>query len=332
MKEKLNLSTFFLSLILSNFITAENYKIAFGSCLDQEDPQPIWNSIFKEDVDSFIFLGDNVYGDVPSGELNKMHEAYKLQAEMIPSWLFKKNVEVIWDDHDFGENDGGASYPLKQEAQKLYLDFWKIPIDDVRHKREGIYTNQIINIDNFKINLILLDTRYFRSDLKKSEGIKPVYLKNEELNATILGDEQWSWFKEVMKIKSDIIIVATSIQLLPTEHRFEKWSNFPSDHLKLKKLLKSQSRPVLVISGDRHQGAIYNDENIYEITSSSLNKTISSIFGRPKEVDRYMLGEMFSGENYGLITVNTNKKTIDLEIKDINGNRVRHKTIDIKKG
>ena len=329
MKRKLSLVTL---IIFTNFTIAGEYKIAFGSCLDQEDPQPIWNSVYKDAIDSFIFLGDNVYGDIPSGKLNKMHEAYKLQAEMIPVWLFKKNVEVIWDDHDFGENDGGASYPLKQEAQKLYLDFWRIPSDDVRHTREGIYTNKIININGFKINLILLDTRYFRSDLKKTKGVKQVYLKNKELNATILGDQQWSWLMEVMKIKTDLTIVATSIQLLATEHRFEKWSNFPADHLKLKNLLKSQSRPIVVISGDRHQGAIYRDENIYEITSSSLNKTISSIFSKPKEIDKYMLGEMFSGENYGLITVDTDKKIVDLEIKDINGNRVRYKTIDIKKG
>ena len=332
MEKKLSLVILLVFSILANFTIAENYKIAFGSCLDQENPQPIWNSVYKEEIDSFIFLGDNVYGDIPSGKLNKMHEAYKLQAEMIPSWLFKKNVEMIWDDHDFGENDGGSSYPLKHEAKKLYLDFWEIPNDDIRHQRDGIYTNKLIYIDNFIINLILLDTRYFRSDLKKTKGFKPVYLKNEELNATILGDKQWSWLVEVMKIKSDLTIIATSIQLLPTEHRFEKWSNFPSDHFKLKKLLKSQSRPIIVISGDRHQGAIYNDENIYEITSSSLNKTISSIFRRPKEVDKYMLGEMFSGENYGLITINTDEKIIDLEIKDINGNRVLHKKLGLKKG
>ena len=332
MKKKITLVTLFVSSLLANFTIAENYKIGFGSCLDQENPQPIWNSVYKEEIDSFIFLGDNVYGDIPSGKLNKMHEAYKLQAEMIPSWLFKKNVEMIWDDHDFGENDGGSSYPLKHEAKKLYLDFWEIPNDDIRHQRDGIYTNKLIYIDNFIINLILLDTRYFRSDLKKTKGVKPVYLKNEELNATILGYDQWSWLLEVMKVKSDLTIIATSIQLLPTEHRFEKWSNFPSDHLKLKKLLKSHSHPIIVISGDRHQGAIYNDENIYEITSSSLNKTISSIFRRPKEVDKYMLGEMFSGENYGLITINTDEKIIDLEIKDINGNRVLHKKLGLKKG
>ena len=116
-----------------------------------------------------------------------------------------------------------------------------------------------------------------------------------------------------MKIKSDLTIIATSIQLLPTEHRFEKWSNFPSDHLKLKKLLKSHSRPIVVISGDRHQGAIYNDENIYEITSSSLNRTLSpsKFIGRPKEVDDAMIGDMYSGENYGLITIDIEKGIYD---------------------
>ena len=291
-------------------------------------------SVKKENIDSFIFLGDNVYGDIPSGSLDFMKTAYAQQKKMLPDWLFKKDINVIWDDHDFGENDGGSSYPLKQEAQKLYLDFWKIPIDDIRHKREGIYTNKIINIDNFKINLILLDTRYFRSDLKKTKGIKPVYLKNEELNATILGDEQWSWLLEVMKIKSDLTIIATSIQLLPTEHRFEKWSNFPSDHLKLKKLLKSHSRPIVVISGDRHQGAIYNDENIYEITSSSLNRTLSpsKFIGRPKEVDDAMIGDMYSDENYGLITIDIEKKEYMIELKDINGKKVKQKLVSLKKG
>src|SRR6056300_224713 len=325
MKKKLNFAALLILILFCNITTAKTYKIAFGSCLDQEDPQPIWNSVKKENIDSFIFLGDNVYGDIPSGSLDFMKTAYAQQKKMLPDWLFTKDINVIWDDHDFGENDGGSSYPLKQEAQKLYLDFWKIPIDDIRHKREGIYTNKIINIDNFKINLILLDTRYFRSDLKKTKGINRVYLKNEELNATILGDEQWSWLLEVMKIKSDLTIIATSIQLLPTEHRFEKWSNFPSDYLKLKKLLKSHSRPIVVISGDRHQGAIYNDENIYEITSSSLNRTLSpsKFIGRPKEVDDVMIGDMYSGENYGLITIDTEKKEYLIELKDLNGRKVR---------
>ena len=83
MKKKLNLAALLIPLLFCNFTIAKTYKIAFGSCLDQEDPQPIWNSIKKENINSFVFLGDNVYGDVPSGDLDFMKTAYAEQ---------KKNV------------------------------------------------------------------------------------------------------------------------------------------------------------------------------------------------------------------------------------------------
>jgi len=52
------IQSFFTLLIVltnTNFIIADTYKIAFGSCLDQDYPQPIWNSIKKEGIDAFIF-------------------------------------------------------------------------------------------------------------------------------------------------------------------------------------------------------------------------------------------------------------------------------------
>ena len=323
-----------ISLTFTNLIIADTYKIAFGSCLDQDYPQPIWEAIKNENIDSFIFLGDNVYGDIPSGKLNKMEIAYTKQKQMIPEWLFNKDVHAIWDDHDYGINDGGGSYPLKVEAQKMYVNFWNIPADDIRRTRQGVYTNKIVDIDGFKINIILLDTRYFRSNLDRTIGLTPVYKKNLDPEATILGKDQWMWFEDALELKSDLTIIATSIQVLPTSHRFEKWSNFPSDHIKLKNLLKKSAAPVLIISGDRHQGAIYQEENIFEITSSSLNKTISAskFIGRPKEEDVLMQGDMYSGENFGLITIDSDEKKYLIELKDLNGNQVRYKLIDIEKG
>ena len=52
MGKKLNL-TIFVLLLLSNFTIAETYKIAFGSCLDQENPQPTWDAVYKENIESF---------------------------------------------------------------------------------------------------------------------------------------------------------------------------------------------------------------------------------------------------------------------------------------
>ena len=37
----------------------------------------------------------------------------------------KKNTEIypIWDDHDYGINDGGKNWPFKKKAQSIFLDF-----------------------------------------------------------------------------------------------------------------------------------------------------------------------------------------------------------------
>ena len=39
-------------------------RVAFGSCADQKKPQPIWSAVREADPDLFLFMGDNVYGDV----------------------------------------------------------------------------------------------------------------------------------------------------------------------------------------------------------------------------------------------------------------------------
>ena len=102
----------------------------------------------------------------------------------------------------------------------------------------------------------------------------------------------------------------------------------------MKKLLKQSKIPVLIISGDRHKGAIYEEDNLFEITSSSLNKTLSpsKFIGRSKEVDDVMIGDMYSGENYGLITIDIEKKEYLIELKDINGKKVKQKLVSLKKG
>ena len=162
--------------VFSNLVVAEvEYKIGLGSCNNQNYPTPAWNAIENENLDAFFFLGDNVYGDIPSGELDYLKESYELFGSVMPTWLKETELLVIWDDHDFGKNDGGSTYKLKKQAQELYLEFWEIPISDPRSNREGIYFEKKINFNKKTIQLIGLDTRYFRSDLK---GVKCNYEKS----------------------------------------------------------------------------------------------------------------------------------------------------------
>jgi alkaline phosphatase D len=141
----------------------ESFKIGFGSCIDEIKPQPVWKAVEKENLNDFFFVGDNIYGNMVSGVLSisNMGLAYSKQEENFPNWLQNLQPLAIWDDHDYGLNDGGNEYTLKKDSQKLFLDFWKVDKQDDRHKREGIYFSETRQIQDKKILLIGLDTRYF---------------------------------------------------------------------------------------------------------------------------------------------------------------------------
>ena len=304
------LSFFLLLVSSSNFIYAESIKIGLGSCLDQDYPQPIWQSIKKEDLNYFIFLGDNVYGDTRYGSLRKMKSAYDKQKKVLPDFLNDISIFSIWDDHDFGINDGGADYRFKRRAQELYLDFWEITKDDDRSNREGIYfsKNQIFFDKKFKF--IFLDTRFFRSKLK---GKKSNYIENIESDATILGNAQWTWLENELKSDFDFLFIFSSIQIIAKDHRFEKWSNFPIERAKLFELLEQFNDKTILFSGDRHRAGIYRKNGIIEVTSSSMNKPGSSF----NETDSYLIGKTYPQENYGVVEILEN--TIHINIKDIKG-------------
>ena len=309
--KKFCLSFFLLLFSSADFIYAESIKIGLGSCLDQDYPQPIWQSIEKEDLNYFIFLGDNVYGDTRYGSLRKMKSAYDKQKKVLPDFLNNISIFSIWDDHDFGINDGGADYRFKRRAQELYLDFWEVTKDDDRSNREGIYFSKNEIFFDKKFKFIFLDTRFFRSKLK---GKKSNYIENIEPDATILGNAQWTWLENELKSDFDFLFIFSSIQIIAKDHRFEKWSNFPNERAKLFELLEQFNDKTILFSGDRHRAGIYRKNGIIEVTSSSMNKPGSSF----SETDSYLIGKTYPQENYGVLEILEN--TIHIKIKDIKGN------------
>tara|TARA_E500000331_G_scaffold21100_1_gene18553 strand:+ start:46 stop:1008 length:963 start_codon:yes stop_codon:yes gene_type:complete len=307
LKYHLFIKLFLIHAIISSPIEADLIKLGLGSCLDQDFPQPIWNSIEKENLNYFIFLGDNVYGDSPDGSLDRLKSAYQNQKSLLPAFLDDINILSIWDDHDYGLNDGGRDYIFKKESQKMFLNFWEIPKDDIRSKQEGIYFSEDKTFFDKKFKFIFLDTRYFRSELL---GLKGKYAKNESPNSTMLGINQWEWLEKELDGYFDFLIIFSSIQIIPQDHGFEKWSNFPNERIKFFSMIDKYINKTLLVSGDRHRGGIYKKNGFFEITASSLNKPGSLFF----ETDKYLLGKTYRQENYGVIEIS--KNNIDVILKD----------------
>ena len=313
---------FLILYLIANISFAEIvYKLGIGSCVDQDYPTPAWASLEKESINSFFFLGDNIYGDVPSGRLDNVILSYEKLNDQMPSWLKNTEKLVIWDDHDYGLNDAGANYIYKAESQQIYNDAWNIDQNDPRRSREGIYFSELKDIAGKKILIVGLDTRYFRSNLIK---IGNSYKPHKNSNTTILGPIQWQWLEKELSREHDILILASSIQVLATEHRFEKWSNIPHERDKLLALLNKLSSKVLIISGDRHRSGFYKLDNIYEFTSSSLNKGIFPSY----ESDSLLLGKTYTQNNYGIVEFY--EDSLNLFIKDENMNILESLEIPLK--
>jgi alkaline phosphatase D len=299
-------------------------SVAFGSCLRQNRPAPIFATIAAQRPDVFVFLGDNIYGDT---EDVAVFRAKYRQLAAQPGFLdLRKNSTVlaIWDDHDFGENDAGRDYPMQQLSKSEFLDFWSEPRSSPRRSRPGNYSSWEHGPQGQRVQILLLDTRSFRDPLAKLDKPGPYgpYTPHPaDSNLSLLGAEQWAWLEVELKKPADLRIIASSIQLLANEHNFEKWGNFPAERDRLLNLIGSNPTPTLVLSGDRHSGelsrlSLPSGKRTWDLTASALNQGS----GLPKEEPNTLrVGPLITEPHYGWIDIDWSAKSLRLQLRRESG-------------
>lgn len=292
-------------------------RIAFGSCSKHNMPQPLWNDILATQPQLWIWLGDNVYGDTE--DMAVLKQKYDAQKQVPDYQKLTARVPVIgiWDDHDYGVNDGGIEYPKKAESKQLMLDFLSEPANSPRRQREGGYGSHTYGSGDKQVKVILLDGRYFREPLQRVEG---VYQPNQ--TGTLLGEAQWRWLeRELADSKAAVHIIGCGIQFIPEEQRFEKWANFPQARQRFFDLLaKTKPSGVVLLSGDRHIGEIsrYQPEGmpypIHEVTSSGLTHAATQ---NTSETNRHRVGKLVNQLNFGLLEIDWSqrKPQVSLQIR-----------------
>ncbi|RIL02570.1 MAG: hypothetical protein DCC75_13235 [Proteobacteria bacterium] len=281
----------------------ETTRIAFGSCANQNQPLPILRDITAIEPEFTILLGDNVY-------LNRLAPARieREYAKLTSLADFAKlregsRILAIWDDNDYGLPDTGKENSFKASSKEAFLEFISAPPDDIRRTRNGIYDSILFGPPEKRGQIILLDTRWFRDPLTrnlKGDG----YVPGANQAATILGAEQWRWFEEQLNVPAKVRVIASSIQVIADEHRFEKWANFPKERQRLLDLIAASSGLTLIISGDRHHAeiskiALSSRRDLYEITASSFNQPREP----GEEQNRYRVGVRYMLPNFGAIEI-----------------------------
>lgn len=308
-------------------------RIGVGSCLSQVRPQPIWRAILSSKPQLFLMIGDNVYGDIKSPDLAELAEAYRAQA-VHPEFAGARRALAmlgIWDDHDYGRNDGGGSFEHRLGSARLFREYWGRPKDPGGD--DGVYYAETFGPVGARVQIIMLDTRSQRSPFRAKGPGFPHWGKYEpdpDPAKTMLGARQWAWLEAELAKPAEIRIVVSSIQVLAEGHGFERWGNLPRERDRLIALIRSTgAKGVVLLSGDRHAGAIYNrglagGQILPELTASSLNRS----YGPSKDSHTpELLMTPYHPENFGQIDIDWNARTLRLALKGMRGEDVEALTV-----
>jgi alkaline phosphatase D len=305
--------------------------MAFGSCNRQDAPQPLWKPILADHPDLWIWMGDNIYGDSPV--MDTLRAKYARQNANPDYQLLKASTPIIgvWDDHDYGINDGDKRFAQKKESRDLMFDFLGMPADALERRREGGYSAHTYGTGDQQVKVILLDGRYFRDTLSRLDRQYQVNLTGQ-----MLGDAQWKWLEQELNTSTARVnFIVSGVQFLPTEHVYEKWANFPKEREKLLDLIaRSGAQTPILMSGDRHISEIMKLEDtrfpggLVEITASGLTHTWSGI---AEEKNSFRVSELIAKLNYGMASFDWAKNQILLEIKGENGSVYAKQMIQLSK-
>ena len=326
----LSLFTYTLCIYYDDNQTDTNFilnNFTFGSCYygRLSTNLTIFNAIKQHHSNLWLWLGDAAYVDEPNllyyykqthpnnwtrvEEIFNTSKSNKHYQEMIS----RTPVIGIWDDHDYGINDGNGLFAEKEIAKKYFLDFLDVPKQHHRRTQgKGIYATYSFGSGYKTVRLILLDVRYN----------KTTYFLNR--NTDMLGEEQWQWFENVLRDANEsFIFIGSGTQILPFNRIVsEAW--YGNSRRRLFDLIgKYQKNGVILLTGDVHYAQISKTfcvlpnigYDLYELTSSGLSHFLNVSYYVDKLLpNSYNYGPSYSGYNFGEVKINWGNSLIDSSV------------------
>jgi len=302
-------------------IQAEEIRIAFGSCYDQNKPsEHIWNVIADKKPDLMLLAGDNLYIDSVDPKVFEASYNSLKTNKGFQKLLKQTTIMATWDDHDYGLQDGGKEFKAKQIAKKYFIDFFGYSELQNIAKEDGVQHSREIKVGQKTVRIIMLDTRWYRDGLefnKLSAATRErfelgPYIPSLDKSKTLLGERQWSWLESILAKPVDLNIIVSSIQFISEYTAWELWANFPHERERMLKLLNRYSRnKAVIISGDVHRAEIsmitMDGWDLYDITASGLT---SAVYPAKPNVRR--IGKAYSVHNFGMFYLEDSQQGLKL--------------------
>lgn len=270
---------------------APDFSFLTGSCAYFNEPKfdrpgksyggdsSIFETMANTKSDFHIWLGDNWYTrevDYSSAWGLNYRASHDRATPILQKFMASMPHYAIWDDHDYGPNDAGAHYLLKEKTREVFNNYWLNPTAGEDNK--GIYSQ----FSYGDVDFFLTDDRYFRSDPNLPDSIDGI--PNTEKK--YFGTQQMQWLQNALLFsKAPFKIIVTGSQVLNPNNKYECMQEYSFEYNQLLNFLKNnQIKGVLFLTGDRHHSEIikYNRENLYplyDITVSPYTSGVSKVNG-----------------------------------------------------
>ena len=267
----------------------------------------IYEAMAAEKNSAFmLWLGDNWYTREADyyGNWGLWYRAWRDRSMPVLQKLWSSMGHVaIWDDHDYGPNDYGKSYPLKNTSRDVFNAFW------MNHTagdgREGIYTRYSYS----DVDFFLLDNRWWRDYDRMPDSVngKPNPGKR------MFGPQQMEWLKqELLQSKENRFVsfrvIATGSQVLNPVSPFDKMLDFPVEYYELMDFIRTEKiEGVLFLTGDRHHSEVIRVQHqglypLYDVTCSPMSAGTHK-FGGAEANNPYRVVGLDELQNYGRVSV-----------------------------
>ncbi|MCB0366832.1 MAG: alkaline phosphatase family protein [Bdellovibrionaceae bacterium] len=281
----------------------------FASCNRQHNPQPLWKDIIAQRPQFFLWGGDNVY--INSSDPDVMKKEYLVLLDNPDYQDLRRQTPIIgtWDDHDYGEDNGGIGFLIKDFSQSQFLDFIGEPAISPRRSQKGIYTAYTMGPPDQLVKVILLDTRFHKTSSFATD-------------ADILGEEQWQWLEEQLagsKAKVHFLVSSFSV-LSPRLVGGEQWIDWGKANARLEELIETyQPSGLVILTGDRHFAGMLkkqlpNGITYYELMASGLTHVAKPIL-RPLLRKIYGKNNVVFERNFGVIRLDWNSGALAMSFE-----------------
>jgi phosphodiesterase/alkaline phosphatase D-like protein/membrane-associated phospholipid phosphatase len=223
---------------------AESFRAALASCARVGSNARVFDAIAAADPLVYLQLGDLHYANIGQNSPDAFRAAYDtLLTQPGQAALYRQvPIAYVWDDHDYGPNDGDSTSPSRPAARQVYREV--VPHAGVEPGDAAI--NQAFTIG--RVRFVMTDNR------------------SERTADSMLGEEQLAWLLDELTTSSRTHALVVWVNPVPwiAEPRKggDNWSGFPDERRLIANAIAAAGIDNLImVSGDAHMVALDDGSN-----------------------------------------------------------------------